>query len=339
MKKVNRMGYVIALVAAMFCFYSCSDKIIDTQQHDSRKAISFSNIATKADFSNLKADGFGVWAFITNNATTNFPLMENTKVVYNSTRNEWEYSPLRYWVEDTDFSFVAVYPYDESNSIYTVDSTNGSVKLTLTETPSEQDYLVATEVTNPSNEGFSETIDLQFKHLLSSVGLKIWRDGGKHQNDQMRIKEVTLSNIRKSGSYSSKTDAWTFTGDKLSTKKTYTSFSDGDNIGAANVAEDGRLTTGGIPAQPFNDMMLIPQTLDASNMVSLKILYEIKRNNAVNWESAELEAVLPSVTWEPSTRYTYNIVLSSVTDITIYYIQTKVDPWGTPQVGGTVIIK
>ena len=83
-------------------------------------------------------------------------------------------------------------------------------------------------------------------------------------------------------------------------------------------------------------MKLMPQTL--SN-VALKISYQLKRQNATDWESTELETVLPSITWENNKRYTYNVVLSSVTDITIYYIQTKVDPWGTPQVGGTVIIK
>ena len=113
---------------------------------------------------------------------------------------------------------------------------------------------------------------------------------------------------------------------------------DSDNIGAANVNDDGTLTTGGVAASPFCQMMLLPQTLDA-NSVSLKIVYQLKRQNAADWEEAELETVLPSPKWEAGKRYTYNVVLSSVTDITIYYIQTKVDPWGTPQVGGTVIIK
>ena len=117
-----------------------------------------------------------------------------------------------------------------------------------------------------------------------------------------------------------------------------TNLSDTDNIGAATM-ENGTLTTGGTPANPFDDMMLLPQTLDADNSVSLKIVYELKRQNAADWEEAELETVLPSITWNAGQRYTYNVVLSSVTDITVYYIQTKVDPWGTPQVGGTVIIK
>ncbi|MBO7236321.1 MAG: hypothetical protein J6V05_07040, partial [Alistipes sp.] len=93
------------------------------------------------------------------------------------------------------------------------------------------------------------------------------------------------------------------------------------------------------PCDPFGDMMLLPQTINDSNVVSLKIEYELKLNNAPTWTKEELEAVLPAKTWNAGSRYTYNVVLSRVTDITVYYILTKVDQWGTPQVGGTVIIK
>lgn len=115
--------------------------------------------------------------------------------------------------------------------------------------------------------------------------------------------------------------------------------SDSDNIGAATKT-DNSLNLGGVASTPFSGVMLLPQPIDvSSNIVSLKIQYELKRQNAADWESAELETILPAITWEKGKQYVYNVVLSSVTDITVYYIQTKVDPWGTPQVGGTVIIK
>jgi hypothetical protein len=177
--------------------------------------------------------------------------------------------------------------------------------------------------------------------MLTSVGLNIWRDGGKHQNDEMRIKSVTLGNIRKGGTYSTATNTWTYDGNKLTVEMVDDDLTDSDKIGAVIVKDDGTLDSGGDKAaSPFGDMMLLPQTLDASNnTVSLKIVYELKLQNAADWEEKELETVLPSRTWNAGQRYTYNVVLSSVTDITVYYIQTKVDPWGTPQVGGTVIIK
>lgn len=296
------------------------------------ETIGFGTVDTRATLTDLQRDGFGVWAFINNATVTNYTLMNNQYVKYEG--DKWVYSPLQYWLDNTEFSFIAVYP----RGAYSYNEENKAIELSVSNTPSDTDYLMATNTTDTSVEGYSKTVDLQFKHMLTSVGLNIWRDGGKHQNDQMRIKEVTLGNIRKSGAYSTATGAWTYTTDKLTKEYTNSNLSDTDNIGAATM-ENGSLTTGGIAANPFGEMMLLPQTLDADNSVSLKIVYELKRQGAVDWEEAELETSLPSITWKAGQRYTYNVVLSSVTDITVYYIQTKVDPWGTPQVGGTVIIK
>ena len=336
---VKTLKYFIATVAMMSMVCSCGKNSLETPAPETTAAIEFSNVSTKATLDDIQKDGFGVWALLDNATVTDELILNNAKVTYNSEEGVWEYSPLRYWIDESLFTFLAAYPYDES--IYTFNKSNSSLNLTLSETPSQKDYLMATNMTDTSVEGYSRTVDLQFKHILTTVRLNIWRDHGKHQNDQMRIRKVTLSNILKGGTYSSNTDRWAVSNEKLTLEKVYEGGSDDDNIGAAQVNDDGTLETitrlG--PADPFNDMMLIPQTLDASSPVSLKIQYELKRQNAADWETTELETVLPSVTWESNRRYTYNVVLSSVTDITIYYIQTKVDPWGTPQVGGTVIIK
>ena len=330
---VNILKYFIATITAISIVCSCKTISIDAPKTETLPAIGFSNVSTKATVDDVKTNGFGVWAYIKNDVADNVLIMENTKVTYNSTTSSWGYSPLKYWIDNSLFTFLAAYPYEGFN----FDLDNSSLNLTLSETPSKVDYLMATNITDTSVEGFSETVDLQFGHILTRVGINIWRDGGKHQNDQMRIKKVTLSNIRKGGTYNS-TDLWTPSNEKLSLEKEYEEFS--DNIGAAVVQGGGTLTTGGDPADPFDEVMLIPQTMDASNKVSLKIHYQLKRFDGEDkWEEAELEAELPNGTWEPNRRYIYNVVLSSVKDITFYYIQTKISPWGAPQVGGTIIIK
>lgn len=327
MKKIVLTVFAAAALAAC----STPDILVSDQN-----AISFGNVGTRAGLSDLQNDGFGVWATITNDLQNNFVLMDNVKVEYNATSGEWDYSPKAYWTPNTEHEFFAVYPYDNpTESIYTY--ANGDVKFTV-DYP-YNDYLIATNTTDTSIEGYETTVQLNFQHILTQVGLKIWRDGAKHQNDQMRIRKVTLSNIRKEGTYSIVDGTWAYTNDKLTAEVANDNISDDDNIGAAMVKDDGTLQTGGSSVDPFGTMLLLPQTLDASNSVSLKIEYDLKRNNAVNWEAAELETVLPEITWAAGRRYTYNVVLSSVTDITIYYIQTKVDQWGTPQVGATVIIK
>ena len=162
------------------------------------EAIGFGTVDTRAvaDLSTLKADGFGVWAYINNSTVQNHLLMENQLVEYDESEDKWFYSPVKYWLDDTKFSFIGVYP----RAKFSTDTENHGVTLTVSETPSADDYLIATSETDTS-ESYDSTVSLQFQHMLTSVGLNIWRDGGKHQNDQMRIKKVTLSNIRKDGSY------------------------------------------------------------------------------------------------------------------------------------------
>lgn len=301
------------------------------------EAIGFGTVTTRAELSDLEKNGFGVWAYITNSTTEDYLLMDNQYV--KNENGSWVYSPVKYWLDNTVFSFVGVYPYDENNTYFSADTTNAAVKLTVSDTPSQIDFLIATHETDTREEGYDPIVPMQFQHMLTSVGLNIWRDGAKHQNDQMRIKKVTLSNIRKSGAYSSVAGEWEYDENKLTVEYVNNTLTDTDNIGGAMLQDNGTLQTGGTAADPFGQMMLLPQTIGESNSIALRIEYELKRQNAADWESAELDTVLPSMTWNAGQRYTYNVVLSSVTDITVYYIQTKVDPWGTPQVGGTVIIK
>lgn len=330
---------VLTLIATVMLF-GCHNEPTPVAP-DEQKAIGFGNVDTRAGLNELKDHGFGVWAIVNNDTMADYILMDNCEVTFDTTTSKWGYSPVQYWIANSLFTFVATYPYDENGTYYSYNSTDKAVKLTVDETPSAIDFLIANNLTDTS-EDYATTVDLDFQHALTNVSLNIWREGVKHGNDQMRVRKVTLSNIRMKGTGTFPTDTnsntWVYTNDKLTLSYTNDEVADNDNIGAAVVVND-TYTFGGVASTPFSEVMLLPQTIDASNSVALRIEYELKRNNAADWESAELETVLPSMTWNSGQRYTYNVVLSSVTDITVYYIQTKVDPWGTPQVGGTVIIK
>ena len=332
---VKTLKYFIATVAMTSIVCSCGKNSLETPAPETTAAIEFSNVTTKATLDDIKKDGFGVWALLDNETVTDELILNNAEVTYNSEAGSWEYSPLRYWVDQSVFTFLAAYP----NEGFTLDASNSSLNLTLSKTPSQDDYMVATNMTDTSVEGYSRTVDLQFKHILTSVSLNIWRENVKHNNDKIRIIKVTLGNIRKAGTYtSSSNDPWTPSNERLTLEKTYEGGS--YDIGGAIVQSDGTLITGGVPAEPFTEVMLIPQTIDASNRVSLKVHYQLKMFDGEDkWEDVELETELPYGTWEPNRRYTYNVVLSSVKDIAFYYIQTKITPWGAPQVGGTIIIK
>lgn len=321
--------------------------------------IKFGKVETRASVNSvdeeddMKESGFGVFGFV--EGVENPLLLANEKVYWD--KSLWTYNNTRYWIPDREFHFFAYYPYfdgkTEGSITRVAANDNGEIGYQLTFVTPETakfDLLTAYTTVDTGADDFnaSNPVSLAFTHALVNVNLNIWRDDVNHNSDQMRIIHVTLGNMRKSGTYSSDKDKWEPTNEKITLEKTYDKFSDSDNIGSAIVNTDGTLTPGVYdPAKPFTDQLLIPQTIDASNKVSLKICYQLWRdtgddtdpNATKKWEDAELEAYLPYGTWEPNRRYTYNVVLSSVKDITFYYIQTKISPWGAPQVGGTIIIK
>lgn len=345
LKRYDISLFTILMLLLAASLLSC-EKESDDPASD-KAPIKFGDVETRAvveSEESMKTGGFGVFGYVSD---VTDPLFDNVNVTWDADKKVWTYGDPKYWIPSHTHHFFAYYPYSTATTadsgvsgVQALDDNSGFKLNFTTPATADCDLLTAytTVDTGADNFDASDHVALAFTHALVNVNLNIWRDGGKHQNDQMRIKKVTLSNIRKGGTYSSNTYLWALTNEKLTLEKEYEGGSDNDNIGAATM-ENGKLTTGGTAANPFNNMMLIPQTLDRSSPVSLRIQYELKRQNAANWEQAELETVLPNVIWEANRRYTYNVVLSSVTDITVYYIQTKVDPWGTPQVGGTVIIK
>lgn len=306
-----------------------------------RKPIVFDMTETRAaiESSDIEADGFGVYAFVTNEANTAYEsLFGNSPERVSFENGSWTYTNTKYWLDNRTYQFFGIYPCDESYSITTDLSGNpNGISRTFTTPDTADADLVLARATYDTSVATPESVAMNFEHMLAKVSLNVWRDGAKHQNDDMRIKSVTLSNISKEGTYTSTTNTWTIAEDKMTMAYEKTDpFSDSDNIGAF---VDGA-NTGGVPSNPFGELMLLPQDIGGLNsVVELNIEYELKRQGAEDWETATLEAELPSITWRAGQQYTYNVVLSQVKYITVYYIQTTVDPWGTPQVGGTVIIK
>ena len=327
------------------------DKPVNTHNND-YKPITFGEVKTRADVTadDIEANSFGVYAFVNTgaNGTPGAGIYESLlgdnsgaeKVYIDDATDQWTYDNTKFWLADRVYQFLGIYPFDAPYTITTASGNPTGISRTFTTPATADEDLVLARATYDTSVATPESVVMNFEHMLANVSIKVWRDGAKHQNDQMRVKKVTLSNIRQGGTYYSATNAWEMTNDKMTMQYVNNNLADSDDIGAAITKSDGSWDFGGGASTPFSGLLLIPQnTNDASNSISLKIEYELKRQNAVNWETKVLEADLPSIAWKAGQRYTYNVVLSSVTYITVYYIQTTVDPWGTPQVGGTVIIK
>lgn len=336
-----------------FALVSC-EKEVDLPTVE-KNPIDFGEVETRAAVNSVddikkSKSGFGVFGYVSGVVD---PLLTNEKVYWKD--NEWHYDNTRYWIPDHTFHFFAYYPYDDetdatepiSNVVVNGDGEVGYQLSFVTPEAADFDLLSAYASVDTGDAEFNAAnpVQIQFSHEMVNVNLKIWRDGVKHQNDKIRVKEVALSNVTWSGTLtktSGGSTSWTNTTRKPLLAGTVAVPE--TEIGAAIKTSDGITSgPGADPCTPFgtNGILLIPATISGVNAVSLSIVYELQLQGADEdtWSEYSHNITLPATTWKAGTQITYNVLLSNIVDITFYYISTSVASWGTPQVGGTIIIK
>lgn len=157
--------------------------------------------ASVLDKTGLQSDGFGVFAYYTDNAdynpassTANF--MYNTKVT-STDGTTWTYAPVKYWPNDPDdkLTFFAYAPYDDSDktaeqgkvdniSFSAQESMSGNPVITfnVNNTVKDQTDLLFSKsntkdlVKNKAdNDGIyvDEKVEFQFAHALSRIGFTV----------------------------------------------------------------------------------------------------------------------------------------------------------------------
>ena len=240
------------------------------------------------DTDGMKTQGFGVFAYYTNDAqysataTPNF--MYNEKVTYAG--NTWTYAPVKYWPnEATDYvSFFAYAPYADS---YTVpESGDPIIDFAVSADVTEHIDLVAAVNShiNCQKQAVNDVVKFTFKHALSRVGFKVEavmdevndQENGDEDNDNQNkdiaegttisVQEVEIySYFNNSGKLNLNGAEWT---DRAFS---YTSYKlTRDNFEA--VADKVTITP-----TPLNNeesyMMLIPTA--ASNKVKVRVKYTV----------------------------------------------------------------
>ena len=333
-------------VAAMLNLGSCSKEFIN--KPDSGEAIAFNDVQTRG-LINSADELFSMGVFAQMNlgnegkaGSDNYiMLLENEHVSREDIASPWTYEHTRYWIADRVYHFFAVWPYSGDKSYVTnVKSVagDGAYGYTVTfETPeaADQELLTAKEtVKTKSGEAFPESVGLGFKHELTNVNLKIWSNGAPESvQDNVKVKEVTLSNVTKKGTLNATIDSssWTYSSDKMSFTKEY---ENGITVSQAQII-DGKLVQNEVsannpskdnPGIPFGEgLLLIPHTLTSSDPVLVTVIYELQDGDS--WEEKKLQTFLPEGTWPAGKKLTYNLVLSGEKTITEFQINTVVEDW------------
>lgn len=243
------------------------------------------------------------------------------------------YSPLQYWKANSAYRFRAVSPIapDKVNWSDGLDGDATITNFTVNATASAQKDLLLSDVASASVGaaiGSPAPVALVFHHLLCNVHVQICED--------------TTEPLANPGS-----DVFTVTGVKLTgmpDKGTYTgtATSGSWNTGAAGSLSCVNNTSRTAP-DSFDDseiwengLLLIPQTVSSSNAVSLVLDYQVSHaGGAASNKSVSIP--IPDITWEAGKVYTYQLALSE--ESYIQFGNISVEPWGSTQASGSVIIK
>lgn len=353
--KKKNMKRFLSIVTIALALASCVNDSEVEQPNNQPTPIVFGEVSTRVDITNadVEENGFGVIALVNTGANGVYESLfgANPEKIWLEDGN-WIYDEanVKYWCDNCNYHFFGVYPHDEAYTIATDASGNptGVSHTFITPTTADKDLIMAYTPVDTSKTPPTQ-VEMTFNHALTKVNFIFWRDRVNNENDQMRIKQVMLVNLKSEGTltrFNDSSASWEYTAKRMNiTKNVAKTDTESDYISAATFnVETAKLddTSNPKPAsKPFGEdgLLLLPQSIDGSNSVGLRVVYELLMPDAVDWQEKTIETLLPTITWVGGKEVNYQILLSSSVNIAFYHIQTSIDPWGTPQVGGTVIIK
>lgn len=235
-----KQNYFMGLIAcAALTMTGCSnDEINAPQQSQGNNAIEFSTYlgrnaqcsrSTETNTDSIKANGFGVLAYYTEQAdfaNTNKPnFMWNQKVTYDKTNTNWEYTPVKYWPTKVGdkVSFFAYAPYvagvNDKGIVLSGNSVAGAptATITLPDDPSKTiDFVAAVQMnkTHDNTENANNNVIFTLKHEMTRVKVQAKLDKSVYSDNAKHKTFVVIKNVKfndkgqfyKSGKYTFSTD-------------------------------------------------------------------------------------------------------------------------------------
>ena len=209
------MKKTLLTMAAALALVGCSKSELVETPIQEQNAIAFGtylgdNAQTRASVvttETLGVDGFGVNAYYTgqNNyaAGAELNFMQNTKVTYNKGNQKWEYSPVKYWPNNSGdkVSFFAYGPYAKNTGDNNITQNGTSLGFVVpAEVKNQVDLIYNTnyngtiDQTKPSVE---ELIHFQFGHALSRISLTVEAAVDEVANGNNLLDGNTRINVKK----------------------------------------------------------------------------------------------------------------------------------------------
>lgn len=340
------MRKLILTICAAAAMLGCHKESLPTPAPQDPRAISFDNVSTRAGLSDLQKDGFGVWASVSSkdaNKTVQYePLLENERVYLKD--GSWIYDNEEYWISNSMFYFFAAYPQDvftqERLDVEGNKFTAYQAEVTADGTDATKDILVATNVTDTTEEGYSTTVKLSFGHLLSKINIKIRQNFDIDPDFNYYVTKVTITGIKGNGTFAiipyanDIMSGWNF--DNSQTLTFEKDFSKNPVL-LRNPDPDAEDKVVVIPIWD-DGLMLIPQTISKTGIkVRVDYLYDVNLDDESKGDPKFVEGYIPEGAWESGKSVNYTLAIANSSFIS--FEQPTIDPWGAPQTGGTIIIQ
>lgn len=271
----------------------------------------------------------------------------DTHVTYNSNNTpKWEYSPIRYWVANQNYKFVAYAPamgegvtksFAYGNSVSTPPPATNDATLTFTDVvidgtaDNQKDFIVAKSgVITPNDNNYNTAVKFNFFHALSMI--KVTLRNGFADGVKVAISNFEITGINTKGNFT--TASTEFSAGNCGT------WSDQGTIESTSTFKDGAgatltelWTTGqdGTTSKAYsNEFIVIPQTIGTVNVKFKVTVKDAADNLIVNNKSFDVAIPKTSnTTWDINNRYHYTLTIDGKSvDLTpIVFDEPSVEDW------------
>lgn len=254
----------------------------------------------EATITDLQDNGFDVNAYFTANGSE-FSFTKSLS--YDNVSGIWGYNDIEYWLPGATYYFKALYPTDAG----TIDNSTSAQSLTISnfDVTSQTDLLVAeteaivVDASIGSPTGGS-VVNLQFKHLLACVEIKI------KSSINVTINKITLNDIENFCKYS---NGWQSNGNRTDLE----------------ITSDVELTPGADAQSVTGSILVVP----------IMTGYETITIEASNKTYSNIS--LPENTsWKNGRKYTY---VAEIKQNDIIFNEPSVKVWDSESATGSVIIQ
>ena len=342
MSKVNNIAHrLVPLCLLLVALAGCRKEDTPAPDTPSGTPIAFTpETATKAAVSGVEdiqndPNGFRVWSWF--KGTTSGPMFgaDGTQVTYDTATSAWTYSPTRYWMNGI-YNFAAVYPASVSA---TYAATDGALALTVADfdVTDQHDLLVAfnngTDGTGINGATPPSVVNLNFKHALTKINLKISQNLDKDKTNEYKITKVRISGIKNIGSFTANDNSsfpynWEISNTSvISFEKTFD-----DPVLLQNESNQG---VAYLKVWGEDGILLIPQEVGA-NALQILIEFDYVRGEYV-YKRFITDYIPEDKLWESGKAITYAISISQEDNIT--FLGPTIEPWSDRQTGSTIIIQ